>query len=335
VGLLIRYDDAPGGGEWGPRGLYDPHPYVQSLAVSALSDRLHEPESVALLEAYVRRDGVEAYVRGAAAFDLASVGRTDLVDELTTASKGLTYWQRAPLSLASAAMGDADALADLQRSLALGEFPLELGFFEDIGGSGLTELTPSLIEASSRVEEELILPIGMALMQLGSGRGESLFRGALSDPNDEVRLEAMDYLAANPMPASDALLSRARAQGPDAVRQYANLVRFSRGDGKLDTVWAALDSADRESRQLAIRAMAGYLTAKGDPSEWRRADRQVHAALRAALNDTESAVVLEALQALAVVGTPEDRVALAPLLTSEPIVLRVEAAGAMLALDQS
>jgi len=333
--LLIRYEPAPGGGQWGARALYDPHSYVQGLAVDALADRLDEPESAELLAELVRRDDVEPYVRGAAAFALAQTGRTDLIDALKSASKGLTYWQRVPLSLAAARMGDAEALADLQRSLALGELPLELGFFEDVGASGLTELGPALIEASSRVEEELVLPIGLALMQLGNTRGESLFRTALSDPNPEVRMEAMDYLAANPMPASDALLSRARAQGPDAVRQYANLVRFSQGEGKLDVAWAALDSADRESRQLAVRALAGYLASKGPPSEWRRTDRQVHAALRAALDDSESTVVLEALQALATAGTPEDRMALIPWLTSEPIVLRVEAAGAMLALDQS
>jgi len=333
--LLIRYEPAPAGGEWGARALYDPHAYVQGLTVEALADRIDEPESAALLAELVQRDGVEPYVRGAAAFALAQAGRTDLVDALKAASEGLTYWQRAPLSLAAARMGDAEALADLQSSLELGEFPLELGFFEDVGASGLTALAPALIEASVRVEEELVLPIGMALMQLDSARGESIFRSALSDPDPEVRMEAMDYLAANPMPASDALLSRARAQGPDAVRQYANLVRFARGEGKLDNVWSALDSADRESRQLAVRAMAGYLDAKGPSSDWRRTEKQVHAALRAALADTESTVVLEALQALAEVGTPADRIALVPYLTSEPIVLRVEAAGAMLALEQS
>lgn len=328
LNLLIRYEAAPGGGQWGPRGLYDPHTYVQGLAVDALAPRLDEAETARLLSETATREGVDPYVRGAAAFELALAGHA--LPELD--ARGLPYWQRAPLSLARAAGGDAEALADLKRSLEIGEFPLELGFFEDLGRSGLEELVPSLIEASSRVERELVLPIGMALMKLGSARGESLFREALSSPDAEVRMEALDYLAVHPGPESDALLSRARAQGPDAVRQYAQLVQFSRGRGKLDTVWSALDSPDRESRQLAVRALGVYLSERGDPREWRRPERQAHAALRASLGDPEFSVVMEALQALALAGQEDDRVALAPLLTWDPLVLRVEAAGALLAI---
>jgi HEAT repeat protein len=334
LALLIRYDPAPGGGEWGPRALYDPHPYVKSLAVKALADRIQEPESAALLAEVAVRPGVDPYVRGAAAFALAEIGRADLRQQLVDDMAGLTYWQRAPLALAAARMGDEAALEDLKSSLARGEFPLELGFFEDVGRSGLASLAPALIEASTRVEEELVLPIGMALIQLGSGRGESIFRDALSSPDEVLRLEAVDYLAANPAPASDALLNRARAQGPDSVRQYARLVQFSRGQGKVDVAWEALDSDDRESRQLAVRSLGVYLEARGGEQDWRRLERQVHAALLAALDDSEPVVVMEALQAIARAGTTADRVALAPLLSLEAVVLRVEAAGALLALNR-
>ncbi len=328
LGLLIRYEAAPGGGPWGPRALYDPHSYVQGVAVDVLASRIEEPESAHLLSALATREGVDPYVRGAAAFELALAGYE--LPPLDT--EGLSYWQRAPLSLALAEAGDAEALADLERSLEIGEFPLELGFFEDLGRSGLVALIPSLTQTAGRVEPELVLPIGLALMELGSARGESLFREALSAPEAELRMEALDYLALSSSPASEALLSRARIQGPDAVRQYAQLIQLTRGRGRLDAVWSALDSPDRESRRLAVWALGIYLSERGDPQSWRRVERQAHAALRAALEDPELAVVMEGLQALALTAWEDDRGAVAGLLDQDPLVLRVEAAGALLAI---
>ncbi len=55
-------------------------------------------------------------------------------------------------------------------------------------------------------------------------------------------------------------------------------------------------------------------------------------ALVEALQDPEDMVRLEALRALGSVGRAEDAGAIAPLLEADALLLRIEAAGALLAL---
>ncbi len=333
LGLLIRYDEAPGGGSWAPRALFDPSSYVQRQAVDALEKRLDEEASVDLLETFVRRERIDPYTRGRASVVLALSGHSDERDTLSSAWKAEElHWRRAPLALGALMMGDEEALLGLSEALARGDLPLEIDFFWDLGLSGREELARPLIEGLDLVEETLVLPTAVALISLGHPKGEALFRDALGDKDIELRLEALDYVVElHNEPVARRLLRRARTGGPEAVRRYAELALVARGELEPEPAYEALGNVDRELRQQGVWALAGWLFASPDGS--RRERRQAHKLLLASLGDPSPAVVQTAIMGLAKVGRSEDRAVLAALLQEETVGLGVEAAGAMLAIN--
>lgn len=335
LALLIGHSAEPGGGEWGPRALYDPSTSVQRAAISALAARLPEPQSAELLVATVARPEVAVYVRGAAAMELALVEDTRTLPVVQAAlAEEHSHWRAAPLALAAARMGDADAEARLVDAVARGDFPLEVPFFLDCGRSGLPALIPALETGVERVEEELVLPMAVALIALGSPRGEALFRDALGDPDVERRLEALDYVAEMHGPVAEELLRRARTGGPDAVRSYARMVEVSRGLESPEPAIEATLAMDRETRQQAIWALSRYLAwARAGGQIPNRALKQAHRALLAGLADPEPVVVFETLQGLAIAGLPEDRALIQGLLQDQTDAMQVEVANALLALE--
>lgn len=333
LGLLILHDAAPGGGSWAPRALFDPNPYVQRQAIDALSERMHEDHSVALLESFVQRSNVDPYTRSHAAVLLATHGHLGTRDTLAQAWRAEDrHWRRAPLALAALMLGDEEALEPLARDLARGDFPLEVDFYLDVGRSGRAELAEPLIEGLAMVEETLVLPTAVALVDLGHRKGEGLFKDALSDGNVELRLEAIDYLTAlQDAAVARRLLRKARTGGPDAVRRYAELALVARGEEDPAPAYEALTDVDRELRQQGVWALAGWLASAPDAP--RRERRQAYKLLVASLGDPSPAVVQEAITGLGRVGRSADRGLLAGLLTEDTLGLGVEAAGAMLAID--
>jgi len=333
LGLLILYDEAPGGGPWGPRALFDPSSYVQRQAVAALAQRIDEEYSRDLLETFVRRERVDPYTRGRASVALALAGYSGEADTLSAAWKAEElHWRRAPLALGALMMGDEEALPALSEALARGDLPLEIDFFLDVGRSGRTELTRPLIEGLDLVEETLVLPTAVALISLGHVKGEALFRDALGDKDIEVRLEAVDYVVElDNEQVARRLLRRARTGGPEAVRRYAELALVARGEGGPEPAYEALANVDRELRQQGVWALAGWLVSSPDAP--RRERRQAYKLLLASLGDPSPAVVQAAIMGLAKVGRSADRGVLATLLQEETLGLGVEAAGAMLAID--
>ena len=182
------------------------------------------------------------------------------------------------------------------------------------------------------VEETLVLPTAVALVDLGHRKGEGLFKDALSDGNVELRLEAIDYLTALQDDAvARRLLRKARTGGPDAVRRYAELALVARGEEDPGPAYEALTDVDRELRQQGVWALAGWLASAPDAP--RRERRQAYKLLVASLGDPSPAVVQEAITGLGRVGRSADRGLLAGLLTEDTLGLGVEAAGAMLAID--
>ncbi|MCB9794118.1 MAG: HEAT repeat domain-containing protein [Alphaproteobacteria bacterium] len=328
--LLIRFDPEPAGGAWGPRALFDPSPSVQRVAAQALGARLPEPTSVALLEGLVQRAEVDPYVRGAAAFILGQAGHVDALPALQEQlAAERAHWRQAPLALGAAVMGDAEAAAALPALIAKGDFPLEIGFFLDCGRSGLAPLAPALIEASERVEEELVLPIAAALVMLGDRRGEALFREALSAERPEQRMEAVDYLVLLEGETAIELLEKARSTGPEPVKVYARMSLLARGQEDPELALAALASPDREQRQHAVWALSHYLSAAEDLPKRER--KRLQDALRAGLGDPEAVVVIETIQGLARAGEPQDRALIAGLVGDDPaLALEVEVAAALL-----
>lgn len=329
LSTLIGLSPEPAGGGWSARGLWDPSPAVQRSVVDALGARLPEPESLAGLQAFVARDGAEAYTRCSAASLLARAGDRSLLSAVQEALAGADApWQEAPCALAAAQMGDTSALTSLQAALREGELPLDLRFFQDLGRSGQVDAAPALIEGLALMEEDLALAAATALLELGHPEGEAMLRRALTGSDAQRRLEAVDFLLGASPQAAGRLLRR--TTGPD-TRTAADLALVGHG---LDDPFFAVESLvseDREVRQQATRALGGWLQAAGDKAP-RRQEKLVRAGLLQALQDTEVTVRVAALQALAVVGTPQDAEALAPLIASDSPLERVEAAAALLRL---
>jgi HEAT repeat protein len=332
LALLILTSPEPGGGPWGPRALWDPSAWVEKRGVEALSARIAEPETKALLRDLAKRQTADPYARGAAGMRLALAGDKTVLPELVTAYETEPQaWRAAPLALAAATMGDPGAMPVLDRALRAGELPLELGFVADIGHSRLQALVPALVEATTQVEEPLVLPLAAALVELGSPTGESIFHQALSSADPEERLEAIDFLVELQAPAAAPLLRRASHGGSDLVRQYAAFALLVQGEGSVAAVaTAATDDPDREVRSLAVRCLGKALA---DGAAMHARDQRIaHKALRQALADPEDVVLTEALQALAQTRDPDDLALVAGLLDAEALALQVEAAGAFLSI---
>lgn len=322
IGLLIASSESAD--EWGPRGIYDPDEWVQRAAVDALVDH-PDPAAAELVASLVERDGLSPYVRCHAAVELIATGRA--VPDLGWQDES-EHWLRAPLALPAAMQGDTDALSALRADLAQGDFPLEIEFYLDLGKSGL-DVADALEDSRIRVEEELELPIAAAQLGLGDKRGEQRFKKALSENDLERRLEAVDYLAELDGDVATGLLKKA-AQGSGVVEDYAELALIARGEKGPDAALDALLLPDREARMQAVWALSHWL-ANTDASG--RSKKQAHKALVAMLGDPEPVVVMAAIQGLGRAGLPEDRAKLAGFLALDDRGLRVEAAGAILAID--
>jgi len=323
---------------FGLRGLYDPSSYVRRRVTEALAQRLPSPAALQLLEQLVLRQDVDAYTRGMAGFSLGLAGHSSTMDALGAAWRAESApWDRAPLALAAATMGDTEASAALSASLVEGAFPLETDFFLALGQSGLPELVPALLEARGLVEEELVLPIGVALLGLGAPGGEAIFREALGAELEELRLEALDYLILLEGPEVDGLLRKARAGGPELVRTYSDLILVGRGEAPLSVAIDATEVRDREQRCLSLDAIGRHLASAPTGSVPRRKERSAREISFQSLLHPEPAVRLCAARSLGLMARPEDRAVLEAELTSlsdeaSAQAQQVELAGALLAL---
>jgi len=320
VSALIEAD---GVGEVARGAVSDPDPWIQRAAVEALCDR-DDDASHSLIASVVQDVDVDAYVRGRGAVCLVNAGGEVAVEW----AEGVEAWNQPPLMLGAALQGDSEALEGLQQRLRHGELPLEVQFMFDAGRSGLVELLPALREAQGRVEEEMELPVAAAILLLGDPSGEQPLRLALADSVVERRLEALDYVVQIDGPNADALLRRAKAQGPDLVRWYADLVLASR-KGNDAAIWSrALGSDDREVRVFAVR-YAAELASDPVAAENRRTVRAARQAVSAGLRDADADVRIESLRALGGLGVAGDEDAVRANLTDRYEAVRVAAAAAL------
>lgn len=326
LGLLIAVDPEDGGGSWGPRGLFDPDAWVQRASVLALAERVGDPDAEALLEAYTLRTGEDPYVRGLAARSLPSDrGLQPALEALRAESEP---WRIAPLALAAAVHGDPGAVDALGAAVGSGELALEVDFMLALGASGLTQLLPALKDGSDRAEPEMELAYAAARLMLGEGSAEQAFRKALASSDVERRMEALDYLSAIDDPASTALLRRARNQGPEVVRWYADLALAARSGSDPDAYDGALQSDDPEVRALGVR----FAAQAGDHADNRRIGRAAQRAVELGLEDADQRVRIEAVRAAVSLGLDGERGRLEAWLVDEALAVRIEAAGALLAM---
>lgn len=330
LGFLIATAEQPGGGEWSARALFDPDAWVQRQGVLALAGRLDEPESQAHLAAYLERKTADPYSRGYAAVRLRGSSTEAIRDSLHRAwTAEPQRWRAAPLALGALVHGDESALEPLSAALARGDLALEPQFVDDVGHSGRSELLEALQEGESWVEEELALAYAVARMSLGDPSGEQVLRKALSSSDTGQQLEALDHLSTLRDPAADALLRRARGQGSELARTWAELALAARGQADASVIAAASQSEDSEIRALAA-GFAGVRLSRGELS--RKGGRQLEEILQRALVDRDPSVRRGALRGIEAATLADREGLLSPILVDESFENRLQAAGLLLAI---
>lgn len=328
--LLIRTAATPDASGFATRALWDPDGWVQQQAVRALADRIEEPASVELLEAYVSRtDGLaDPYARGAAAIRLANAGHMGTRDAMHQAWKAERQaWRAAPLQLGALALGDRGALEPLAAALADGDVALETRFLLDVGASGEPELAKALAAGEPWIEDEVMLPYAIARLMLGDDRAAKPIEQALEGDDPLIALEALDYLTDLDHERVIGLVRKARSGGTDLSRAYAQMALAALGEEKSDIFLEAMISDDPEVRALAARLSA---KASENPSVDKRADRIARKVLETTLTDESTQVRVEALRGAAEVGVLVSEDPVRAHLGDELLAVRVEAAGALL-----
>jgi HEAT repeat protein len=270
---------------------------------------------------------VDPYLRGLAA--LRAPGPSTSASMSAAVRSEREGWRIAPLALAAVRLGDDSALPALVSSLSAGELSLEVGFLAEVVQAADATLVPALASAQERVEEELVLPVAAARVELGDLGAEQTLRKALADEDVERRLEALDYVVTLPDASALPLLRRAVEVGPELVTAYADLALAARTGADPDTFGRAYASADREVRALAVR-FAGEAAARGSA----RRERAAIAVVLDAMDDDALAVRVEACRAAGELRLAAAAPQAARLLRDEAELVRVEASGALLSLTE-
>lgn len=323
----IRTSPEPAAGAWAPRALWDPVPWVRRSAADALATRLPEAASLEALQGFVARPDLDTYTRCGAAMHLARAGETGSLPAVQAAlADAAEPWAAAPCALAASAMGDVSAVPRLAEALQAGELPLDLDFVADLGADGPGAVAGDVGAAVELVEEPLRLPLAVAWLELGGAGAAGVLRDALTGPDVQARLTAIDFLVESASPEADPLLRRAAdVDGPGRV--YARLALAARG-GDAGPIVAAGADVDRDVRALAMRFAGELLGAVDDPGG--RSGKKARELLVAGLTDADDVVARSAADALAGHGTTAELAALEPLLEAEGGDLRVAAATAIL-----
>ncbi len=325
LGLLVVHGVSPE--PHASRALFDPSPYVRRSAVEALGVRMPERESLELLQGFVLREDVDPYTRGHTGILLAEAGHTEAREVLEAAVVGREWWQAAPLQLAVLGMGGDAVLPALQAGLARGDFPLELVFFHDCGRLGRQELVEGLVAGSTRVEEELVLPIAASLVRLGSSEGSAIFVELLASDVSEARLEALDFLEPLAGEVAAGLIHEATRDPDSLVANYARLIEVRRGDRPLSEAFSLAEDPDRQTRAQALWALEGRIERE---VLGRRELNRLETLGRGALEDTEYQVATAAVGLLGALGTNQARAALEAGLEVESLAFRLEVVRALL-----
>ncbi len=342
ISLQISTTPAPAGGPWGPRGAWDPAPWVQRATIDALAARLPEQESRELLLQLTAREGLEAYTRCAAALHLAAAGEAEALPTIREAIATLPEeWLAAPCLLAAGQLGDAGAVERLATVLRDEDLPVELGFIEALGRSGLEGLAAPLEVAAEQAEPIIAVPLAVALLRLAPDRGRSALMALAGDPASEGdepgvgKLEILDFAAPVVLgedgPARDAALvvvERLASSTTAAARTYARLLLAGAGERDWRLLIDAARSSDREQRALAI-AMLGEMLEREPPRSLQRQGRRV---LLEMSMEPDLPTGIAVARALRQMGDPDAVGVLSAWLDAPDLTLQVEAAGVILTL---
>jgi hypothetical protein len=285
------------------------------------------PELRRSLAALAQDRGADPVVRARAAWIEASPESGRAMIE--AAAGAADAWTRAPLALAASRLGDAGSRPLLEADLASGEIPLDLSFLEWLSDRPDPGLARALSIAQERAESDLVLLLARARLRLGDATAEPVFRAVLLGDEEELAAEAIDLLADLDGPVAGELLRRGTSSPSGFVARYSELALAGRGELGPATLERASEDSDFELRLLAVRHAAAAWRSSG-----RRGARPLEQVVLGGLVDPSSAVRAEAARRCGELGLASAVSALRALLADEGERVRVEAAGALLALRQ-
>jgi len=313
--------------EWVKRGLYDPDSWVQRAAGLALLEINEHEELLSYL-----RSKADPYVRGElAAMLVLQVSESDqaTLRELWRAAEH--DWERPPLALAAATLGDQPAIDLIGVALEGGDLALNHHFIASLGRSGRSEWIPYLKRGENSAEDELKLPMAAARLALGDPSAQATFVAAFNDPNPEVALEALDHLVPLEAEQVSSLLRRAQSNSDPEIKWYALLALIARHQGSPDKLISALNETNWEVRLWATRFSAALLA---DGSSNRREHASASRALQRATADESTMVRTEAAKALRWTGSDLADRYLPLLLADTDLSVRLEAAASQFYLPE-
>jgi hypothetical protein len=285
--LIYRSTD-PG---WSLRGLYDPDSWVQRAAGLELLRIEQHQELLSYLQG-----SADPYVRGELAARLIhAASESDQANLRDLWREAEHEWERPPLALAAAALGDQQAIALIGEALERGDLALSHHFIAALGRSQRAELIPYLKRGEDSAEDELKLPFAAARLGLGDSSAQATFHAAFNDPNPEVALEALDHLIPLEADEVNQLLKRAQTTSDAEIKWYALLASVARHQAGPDKLITALNEENWEVRLWATR-FSGALLA--DPSSSRRETANASRVLQRSISDESAVVRVEAAKAL-------------------------------------
>lgn len=320
LGIAVHSEDRP---MWAGRGSYDPDGWVQSQTVDAMAPYAEDPEIRDVLSRLATRDSADAYARSHAAVVLArSGGDIDVRDKLGAAvAQTPDPWNRSALALGALALGDTSHTSALTEAIARGDIALELTFIRDLGQTDNADVRAALASASDVVEDELVLEVAAARMRLGDAAGERILTSATNDHDPLVQLAVVDTV--HGIPGNKPVLKAAMRASDPVARDYAALAWDASRNRVSDRFPRALASDDPELR-LAALTLLGRTSSNVDTA------RDL---VRRTLLDDVPRVRAAAARLLGELGTQRsagDTERLQVLLADEDVLVRVEAAGALL-----
>jgi hypothetical protein len=254
---------------------------------------------------------------------LAQTGGDDSVRDALASAVTQTRdpWNRSALALGALALGDPTHTTALTDAVIRGDIALELTFIRDLGHTGNASVLAALVKASDMVEEELVLEVAAARMRLGDAGGKSLLIAATNDNDPLVQLAVID--TALDIPGNKPVLKAAMRSRDAIAGEYAALAWDAARDRVSDRFPRALESDDAELRLAALALLA---RTSSNPELARDLARK-------ALLDEVPRVRAAAARRLGELGIQTaagDTERLGVLLSDEDVLVRVEAAGALL-----
>jgi HEAT repeat protein len=297
IEALVHSSSVAGAGEWGPRGIWDPDPWVQLRTVRQLGARLPEAESLQLIRTVAERASMAPTIRCAAVEMIGISGASEWLPSIREYYQGDSAGSaRIACARVGHILGDPQALEALATGLIEDDLPTDPLVIRGLSDLPAGHLESELAQALEWAEEGFDLDLAGVLAERGIESGWARLQEALASEDELRGLESLDILTRIVDPRSTSLLRAHRTD--DSLAGLGSAMLLETRSGRHGTLRESAGSKDRELRALAVEVAADALR-HGASGRLARESRSV---LSAALTDEALVVRLAALYELRTVA---------------------------------